>query len=145
MGVSELKNNALILNPHLEISRDMLEQKLVYLGYKQVPIVVEHGEFSRRGWLFDIFPSTGENPLRAEFFGDVIETIKMFDVSTQKSIRKIEEFTVLPAAEHSEAGNIFSVFKDANCFYSDCIHPVRSLSAKDSNEIKNQAFLIRDF
>ena len=113
-----------MLKPHLEISRDVLEQKLVYLGYKQVPIVVEHGEFSRRGWLFDIFPSTGENPLRAEFFGDVIETIKMFDVSTQKSIRKIEEFTVLPAAEHSEAGNIFSVFKDANCFYSDSIHPI---------------------
>ena len=40
----------------------------------------------------------------------------MFDVSTQKSIRKIEEFTVLPTVEHSEAGNIFSVFKDANCF-----------------------------
>jgi transcription-repair coupling factor (superfamily II helicase) len=46
----------------------------------------------------------------------------MFDVSTQKSIRKIEEFAVLPSVEHSEAGNIFSVFKDANCFYSDCIH-----------------------
>ncbi|MDI6744035.1 MAG: transcription-repair coupling factor [Thermodesulfovibrionales bacterium] len=122
--VSELKNSALILKPYLEISRDALEQKLVYLGYKHVPIVVEHGEFSRRGWLFDIFPSTGENPLRAEFFGDVIETIKMFDVSTQKSIRKIEEFAVLPAAEHSEAGNIFSVFKGANCFYSDSIqHP----------------------
>jgi len=121
-GVSELENSALILKQPLEISRDVLEQKLVYLGYKQVPIVVEHGEFSRRGWLFDIFPSTGENPLRAEFFGDVIETIKMFDVSTQKSIRKIEEFTVLPSVEHSEAGNIFSVFKDANCFYSDSIH-----------------------
>ncbi|MDO8746640.1 MAG: CarD family transcriptional regulator, partial [Thermodesulfovibrionales bacterium] len=121
-GVSELKSSVLMLKPHLEISRDVLEQKLVYLGYKQVPIVVEHGEFSRRGWLFDIFPSTGENPLRAEFFGDVIETIKMFDVSTQKSIRKIEEFAVLPSMEHSEAGNIFSVFKDANCFYSDSIH-----------------------
>ena len=121
-GVSELKNRTLMLKPHLEISRDVLEQRLVYLGYKQVPIVVEHGEFSRRGWLFDIFPSTGENPLRAEFFGDVIETIKMFDVSTQKSIRKIEEFAVLPSVEHSEAGNIFSVFKDENCFYSDSIH-----------------------
>jgi len=134
--VSELKSSALMLKPHLEISRDVLKQKLVYLGYKQVPIVVEHGEFSRRGWLFDIFPSTGENPLRVEFFGDVIETIKMFDVSTQKSIRKIEEFTVLPATEHSEAGNIFSVFKGVNCFYSDSIHPVRSLSTKDSNETK---------
>lgn len=135
-GVSELKNSVLMLKPHLEISRDVLEQKLVYLGYKQVPIVVEHGEFSRRGWLFDIFPSTGENPLRAEFFGDVIETIKMFDVSTQKSIRKIEEFTVLPSAEPSNGGNIFSVFKGANCFYSDSIHPVRSLSTEDSNVTK---------
>lgn len=121
-GMSELKSSVLILKQHLEISRDVLEQKLVHLGYKQVPIVVEHGEFSRRGWLFDIFPSTGENPLRVEFFGDVIETIKMFDVSTQKSIRKIEEFTVLPAAEHSEASNIFTVFEGLNFFYSDSIH-----------------------
>lgn len=121
-GMSELKSSVLILKPHLEISRDVLEQKLVHLGYKQVPIVVEHGEFSRRGWLFDIFPSTGENPLRVEFFGDVIETIKMFDVSTQKSIRKIEEFTVLPSAEHSEASNIFTVFEGLNFFYSDSIH-----------------------
>ena len=137
-GVSELKNSALILKRHLEISRDVLEQKLVYLGYKHVPIVVEHGEFSRRGWLFDIFPSSEENPLRAEFFGDLIETIKMFDVSTQKSIRKIEEFVVLPSVERSEAGNIFSAFKDVNCFYSDSIHPVRSLSTKDSKEIKKK-------
>lgn len=121
-GMSELKSSVLILKQHLEISRDVLEQKLVHLGYKQVPIVVEHGEFSRRGWLFDIFPSTGENPLRVEFFGDVIETIKMFDVSTQKSIRKIEEFAVLPSAEHSEASNIFTVFEGLNFFYSDSIH-----------------------
>lgn len=134
-GAGELKNSVLILKAHLEISRDVLEQKLVSLGYRQAPIVVEHGEFSRRGWLFDIFPSTGENPLRAEFFGDVIETIKMFDVSTQKSIRKIEEFTLLPSVEYSEAGSIFQVFGGANCFYSDSIHPVRSLSTQDSGEI----------
>jgi len=118
----ELGKNALTLKAHCEISREMLEQKFINLGYKPVPIVAEHGEFSRRGWLFDIFPSTGENPLRLEFFGDEIETIKIFDVSTQKSIRKIDEFPILPAMEYSEPADIFSVFGKLNCFYSDSIH-----------------------
>jgi len=123
--LNELKKNALILRTHLEISREMLEQKLIHLGYKEVPIVAEHGEFSRRGWLFDIFPSTGENPLRAEFFGDEIETVKMFDVNTQKSIRKVEEYTLLPSVEYPETSDIFSVFGNLNCFYSESIsHPV---------------------
>lgn len=119
----ELKKDALILKTHLEISRDILEQRLVSLGYKRVSIVVEHGEFSRRGWLFDLFPSTADDPLRVEFFGDTIDTIKVFDINTQKSIKEVEEFIVLPALEPLNGADIFSVVGSINCFCSDSVHP----------------------
>jgi len=119
----ELTEKVLALKTHFEISRDILEQKLINLGYKGVSLVVEHGEFSRRGWLFDVFPSTADNPLRIEFFGDTIDTIKTFDINTQKSIKEIQEFIVLPASEPLQGTDIFSIIGRINCFYSDSVHP----------------------
>jgi len=119
----ELKNNVLTFKKHLEIDRDKLEQRLISLGYKRVSIVVEHGEFSHRGWLFDIFPSTAENPLRIEFFGDAVETIKIFDINSQKSVKEAKEFIILPASEPSDGEDIFSMAASLNCFYSDSVHP----------------------
>ncbi len=118
----ELSEKVLVLKTHLEISRDILEQGLISLGYKRVSIVVEHGEFSRRGWLFDMFPSTGDNPLRIEFFGDAIDKIRSFDISTQKSIEEIEKFIVMPASEPLHGTDIFSIAGSIRCFCSDSIH-----------------------
>ncbi|KAF0146369.1 MAG: transcription-repair coupling factor (superfamily II helicase) [Nitrospirae bacterium] len=119
----ELKDNALQLKAPFEMSRDVLEQKLIKLGYKRVSIVVEHGEFSRRGWLFDIFPSTHENPFRVEFFGDTIDKIRTFDINTQKSVKDAGELIILPAAEPLEGTDIFSMAGDINYFFPDSIHP----------------------
>ncbi|MBI4689440.1 MAG: transcription-repair coupling factor [Nitrospirae bacterium] len=119
----DLRNNALILKTNLEISRDIMGQRLIGLGYKPVSIVVDHGEFSRRGWIFDIFPSTSDSPIRIELFGDVIDTIKIFDINTQKSAGKIEELIVLPSLEPSKGSNIFSIVGGINCCYSDSVHP----------------------
>ncbi len=118
-----LKNNVLRLKRHFEVSRDLLEQRLIKLGYKRVSLVAEHGEFSRRGWLFDVFPSTANEPLRIEFFGDAIETIRTFDIGTQKSIREKDEFIVMPASEPLDGTDVFSVIGKINCFYSDSVHP----------------------
>lgn len=119
----ELKDNVLQLKARFEMSRDVLEQKLLNLGYKRVSIVVEHAEFSRRGWLFDIFPSTHESPFRVEFFGDTIDKIRTFDINTQKSVKDAGEFVILPAAEPLEGTGIFSMAGDIDYFFSDSIHP----------------------
>ncbi|MBI4685937.1 MAG: transcription-repair coupling factor [Nitrospirae bacterium] len=119
----ELRRSSLLLKKQSEMSRDILEQKLISIGYKRVSIVVEHGEFSRRGWLFDIFSSTADDPIRIEFFGDSAESIKIFDVNTQKSKKEIDGFTLLPASEPKDGADIFSVMKNAACFYSDSLHP----------------------
>ncbi|MFA4827706.1 MAG: transcription-repair coupling factor [Thermodesulfovibrionales bacterium] len=119
----ELKDNVLQLKARFEMSRDVLEQKLLNLGYKRVSIVVEHAEFSRRGWLFDIFPSTHEIPFRVEFFGDTIDKIRTFDINTQKSVKDAGEFVILPASEPLEGTDIFSMAGDIDYFFSDSIHP----------------------
>lgn len=81
------------------ISRSYLEEYLALLGYKKVPMVVEKGEYSPRGWVMDIFPSTSSDPLRLEFFGDEIENLRTFDIETQRSRNEISEFLLFPSAE----------------------------------------------
>lgn len=109
------------LKIRMEIKRSELEEKLKIIGYKDVSIVLEKGEFSRRGWLFDIFPSTSENPLRIEFFGDEIENIKTFDVETQRTIDNVSEVLVLPAKEPIAGISLLDALKGKKYFFSDSI------------------------
>lgn len=94
-----LAKKAVHLAVGIEKERDALEQNLLELGYKKIPVVLEKGEYSRKGWLFDVFPSTAETPARIEFFGDEIESIRLFDLDTQRSIKTIEEILIFPAAD----------------------------------------------
>ena len=78
---------------------DELVTRLVKLGYDHATTVTRPGEFSRRGGILDVFPGTSENPVRIEFFGDEVETIRPFDISTQRSIGKHAETLIAPARE----------------------------------------------
>lgn len=88
-----------------EIEREALEQSLREIGYKKTSVVIERGEYSRKGWLLDIFPSTADNPVRIEFFGDEIESMRLFDLDSQRSISNIDDILILPAAEPSAAAS----------------------------------------
>ena len=66
-----------------------LVKKAIQLGYKRVSTVVTVGEFSVRGGIFDIFPKEVAHPIRIEFFDDEVETIRSFDIESQRSIEKI--------------------------------------------------------
>lgn len=72
-----------------------LAKQLVALDYDDELEVAVKGEFARRGGLMDIFSFSAGFPARIEFFGDVIETIRLFDPATQRSIRAVEEYTVV--------------------------------------------------
>jgi transcription-repair coupling factor (superfamily II helicase) len=78
---------------------DDLLGKLVHLGYEREEIVDRHAQFSRRGGIIDIFPSTHEDPVRIELFGDDIESIREFDPASQRSIHKLQSLDILPARE----------------------------------------------
>ena len=79
--------------------RDQLVEKLIAGGYKRVSLVEEKGEFGVRGSVLDIFPTTTANPLRLEFLGDELESIRIFSTATQRSAGELCDFTLFPAAE----------------------------------------------
>ena len=81
------------------LSREGLAATLVDTGYKHAPLVENRGEFSMRGGILDVFPAFGEHPLRIEFFGDEVESLRAFDPTTQRSTEKLEMITVLPGRE----------------------------------------------
>jgi transcription-repair coupling factor (superfamily II helicase) len=82
-----------------ELDRESLVGKLVKLGYSHVPIVDDRGSFSVRGGILDIFPPDQEKPVRIEFFGDLVETMRLFDPLTQRSLEPLPELVLLPSRE----------------------------------------------
>jgi transcription-repair coupling factor (superfamily II helicase) len=74
-------------------------QRLTRAGYRAVDTVFEPGEFAVRGSLMDIFPTGQQAPIRIDLFDDDIETLRHFDVETQRTTEQIEQFTLLPARE----------------------------------------------
>ncbi len=70
------------------------------------------GEYSLRGGILDIFPAEASKPIRIELFGDLIESIRRFDVETQRSVMKVSEATLLPLAEYPKSRELFLELAD---------------------------------
>lgn len=81
------------------ISMTTLARKWVEIGYISNEIVVTEGQFSRRGGLMDIWPVSSDLPLRIDFFGDDIESIRTFHPATQRSAEKMDDVFIPPASE----------------------------------------------
>src|SRR5690554_4844995 len=79
-----------------EIGLEKLTAELVEQGYKSVKFVDAPGEFAVRGGIFDVFPFSGEYPLRLEFFGDELDTIREFDADSQRSIAFLNQARIIP-------------------------------------------------
>ena len=69
------------------------------MGYEKSPQVEEPGQFSIRGGIIDIFDMTEENPYRIELWGDSVESIRSFDVLSQRSVENLDEIAIYPATE----------------------------------------------
>lgn len=94
-----LDSSSLYFLPGEESNRDEFLAKLVILGYLNVPLVEDRGTFAVRGGIVDIFPPGFEQPVRIEFFGDFVETIRAFDPLSQRSLAPLEELLLLPSRE----------------------------------------------
>jgi len=81
------------------IDPDRLLEHLRVVGYSQVDVVEMPGEFAHRGGLLDVYPPELDRPVRIEFFGDEIETIRKFDPETQRSAAVTDEVVLLPLTE----------------------------------------------
>ena len=91
---------ALVLRTGEEIPLDDLVQHLESIGYEKREPVEMVGEYSIRGGIFDVFPAEAERPVRVEFFGDTVESIRQFDVESQRSVLKVPAAPLLPLAEY---------------------------------------------
>jgi len=87
------------LAPGEQIGIERLAALLQANGYGRTETVRDPGEFAVRGGLVDLFPSGEEQALRLDFFGDEIESVRRFDPATQRSVDRIDGFTLLPASE----------------------------------------------
>ncbi len=76
-----------------------LSQKLIQCGYERMEIVEGKGEFSIRGGIIDIYPPTSSMPFRLELFGDEVDSIRTFNVESQRSIEKVDNIEIFPAKE----------------------------------------------
>ena len=79
--------------------RDGLARRLLAGGYERVTLVAEAGEFSLRGHILDVFPPGARHPVRLEFVGDEIESLRTFDAASQRSIEEVVSCTLVPARE----------------------------------------------
>ncbi len=78
---------------------DDLPKRFVALGYKRVSIVENSGEFAVRGGIIDIYPLTSLHPYRIEFLDDMVDSLRVFDEKTQRTIQMIEEVKITPIYE----------------------------------------------
>ena len=82
-----------------EMDRDGLVGKLAAGGYTRTAIVEEPGDYSVRGGILDVFSSYYDEPLRIEYFGDLIESIRFFSADSQRTLHDVDEVVILPARE----------------------------------------------
>ncbi len=87
------------LKKDMDINREKLIEILEELGYKRDTIVTSTGEYAVRGFVIDIFITLSEHPIRLEFFGNTIESIRYFDENTQMSLSTTDEITLINNGE----------------------------------------------
>ena len=104
-----------------EVEREGLLRELQALGYERVKLVEERGEMSVRGGILDLFPPDQELPVRLEFFGDTVESIRSFDPTTQRSTEGLQEVLLLPFTEGGEGKLLDYLEADAPVFLLDRI------------------------
>ena len=93
------KNKIIDLKKNEDIDRDDFISKLTDLGYERVPIVSKTGEMAIRGYVVDIFPVEYNEPIRIEFWGDTIDSIKYFDLDSQISNKEVDNICIFPYTE----------------------------------------------
>ena len=99
MPPRQARPEPLALEPTGAPGLDAVAEHLGLAGYERVDRVQERGHFAVRGGLVDVFPTTGRDPIRIEFFGDEIEAIRAFSPFTQRALHDLESAVVYPAAE----------------------------------------------
>ena len=93
------KNSLISLRTNQDYSIDDLVNNLYNIGYKRETIITKTGEIAVRGFIVDVFPIGKNNPIRIEFWGDTIDSIREFDVNTQLTTKELDNIEIVPNTE----------------------------------------------
>ncbi len=99
LPLEQLKSRVLIIEIAKEYELKNLTEQLILLGYERCIQVESPGQFAVRGGILDVFPMTDEVPYRIEFWDEEVDTIRSFDVESQRSIENVEQLNIYPATE----------------------------------------------
>jgi transcription-repair coupling factor (superfamily II helicase) len=94
-----ISKSSMALKPGMRVKDDVLRQFLSDNGYSRVGTVVDRGDFAVRGSLVDIYPPGADEPVRLDFFGDTLESIRSFDVTTQRTTDQLKSLVMNAANE----------------------------------------------
>ena len=98
--VERFKEAVITLDYSSEIDTERLAKKLVAMGFVRTGMVENKGEFAIRGGIIDIFSYTDEAPVRIELWDTEVDSIRMFDVESQRSIERLQSYSIFPATEY---------------------------------------------
>ncbi len=136
-----LYKNLMTLKVGNEISLDVLKSKLVLLGYERYELIEGKGQFSIRGGIIDIATSK-ESGIRIELWGDEIDSIRNFDINTQRSTENLKEVTIYPSYEFLlENNDIEKICERINS--KDYSNNVKDKVEDDIAQIKDGDFLTK--
>lgn len=100
LPLNEFKNNILEFSVGDVIDMEKIRKQLVKMGYQRTGQVDMTGQFAVRGSIIDIFPLTDEVPVRIDLWGDEVDSVKSFDVESQRSVENFESIKIYPASEY---------------------------------------------
>ena len=94
-----IRNAMKSMAPGQRVDLNRLVSRLSLAGYTRTGTVMEPGEFAVRGGILDLFPPGRQNPVRLDFFGDTLESIKAFDAETQRTAKPLRKLSLMPVSE----------------------------------------------
>ena len=100
--LEEMKKRVISLKLGDVVDFEQLKQDMIRLGYDREEQVEGPGQFAVRGGILDVYPLTEEVPIRVELWGDEVDSIRTFDVESQRSIENLEELLIYPASDFPE-------------------------------------------
>ncbi|KQN56985.1 transcription-repair coupling factor [Erwinia sp. Leaf53] len=106
-----LHGHALVMRKGQQLSRDALRSQLEQAGYRSVDQVMAHGEFATRGALLDLYPMGSDRPYRIDFFDDEIDSLRLFDTDSQRTLEEVTAINLLPAHEFPTDKNAIELFR----------------------------------
>src|SRR5512134_3942141 len=122
-----------------EIDPQALADLLVDAGFTRADPVDEHGSFTIRGGIVDVFPASDTEPVRLEFVGDMVETLRRFDPTTQRSTGAVDQVSIVPVRERFEEDEDGLSILD----FVASAHGARVLVA-ERDQVEQQALKIRE-